>query len=1134
MSKNAEDAFEKLHKIAYEPITEDIVDWCIRGSDAYREPSTLSSLTPHSSPSSHHQQMKRRRKKKNSFTQAAVYAAITHHQDSQSQSSSPPPATAAPVAAIHSPPQQLTPLLSPSMMTPTKTTTFNNHLQHLYPLNIPDIATERKAARSSQYYEHNNSNYGNSNSLNLYYLYGDSLARCGQLREAFDIYAFIASNYLDGCVPLARLKVLSSTLIDYISSTQASKTTPSSPVAPAMRRVASSSLAMESNSTISGAMGASTLPLLSANTNSNCDRVRYSKNKRIQRFWKDGGAGGASSGGGRYNDVAGLCDESHVDFCDTLPNDANSTGLKQPISLATEVMELDPLMCPQCRDILRCPVTANCGHSFCRDCCEAATMCPVCRVKFPTSVNSVAAAAAAVVKSSEFPQPPSSSSSSDQMMASLYNSYASASQYMNFTSDRGGPTPARAITNTAALLHNNNNNITNSSGNGNGSGSGSVSVGNYHPHANGNNNISMKFMPDVLVRRLVDKWWGADLQAKTINERAASFLSLNLLDDALKFCNVSLEKCPNNFNSLLLRAEVLRRLNHYQSSLADIDHALRRKSSSAKAHYHRSLALCGLGRLDEALVDHCLAVCFDTKNSQLSSTELFQHDLAKLLQKLLAQSPKKIHLNSLSSLSSSSPNSAPYDIVLESRQRRKQIVLQGASFKGDECIINATDATTDCDLLRQGSRKHCRRKSYSINRRQQQQQQKPQVVEEKPTQLVNFFGSARFDSILERTQQEVQRIKESESNLSQEQQRHLLPVNPNLIDASDFDCVLCCRTFWKPVVTPCGHTYCWVCLDRCMDYSPSCPLCMSPLVEQHVNVLQGSSSPVPFILAKRPVTKFLEAAMKRFIPECYEKRFQQEMDLEPSVPVFICTTAFPHVPCPLFVYEPRYRLMVRRAVESGEKQFGIVQPHSGKSRYFDVGTILDIRDCVLLGDGCSILSTVGCKRFRILARNEKDGYETAKVEYIYDEIITEDTIPFISSMHASVLSKAIEWYESLGTEIKEEILRSFGGMPAVEDNWESIADGPAWAWWIIALLPLNQQLKVDILATTSLEKRLRAIEKTLDCMSGTFKRSQQSCVVVHRECIQPCQAVECCQRSSSELSSSSDSHAPSEHSHLML
>ena len=41
------------------------------------------------------------------------------------------------------------------------------------------------------------------------------------------------------------------------------------------------------------------------------------------------------------------------------------------------------------------------------------------------------------------------------------------------------------------------------------------------------------------------------------------------------------------------------------------------------------------------------------------------------------------------------------------------------------------------------------------------------------------------------------------------------------------------------------------------------------------------------------------------------------------VPVFVCTTAFPGVPCPLYVFEPRYRLMVRRVVESGTRTFGM-------------------------------------------------------------------------------------------------------------------------------------------------------------------------------------------------------------------
>lgn len=33
--------------------------------------------------------------------------------------------------------------------------------------------------------------------------------------------------------------------------------------------------------------------------------------------------------------------------------------------------------------------------------------------------------------------------------------------------------------------------------------------------------------------------------------------------------------------------------------------------------------------------------------------------------------------------------------------------------------------------------------------------------------------------------------------------------------------------------------------------------------------------------------------------------------------------AYPTVPCPLHVFEPRYRLMIRRCMDTGTRQFGM-------------------------------------------------------------------------------------------------------------------------------------------------------------------------------------------------------------------
>lgn len=42
-----------------------------------------------------------------------------------------------------------------------------------------------------------------------------------------------------------------------------------------------------------------------------------------------------------------------------------------------------------------------------------------------------------------------------------------------------------------------------------------------------------------------------------------------------------------------------------------------------------------------------------------------------------------------------------------------------------------------------------------------------------------------------------------------------------------------------------------------------------------------------------------------------------------ELPVFVCTVAFPGLPCPLHVFEPQYRLMIRRCAESGSRRFGM-------------------------------------------------------------------------------------------------------------------------------------------------------------------------------------------------------------------
>ena len=64
--------------------------------------------------------------------------------------------------------------------------------------------------------------------------------------------------------------------------------------------------------------------------------------------------------------------------------------------------------------------------------------------------------------------------------------------------------------------------------------------------------------------------------------------------------------------------------------------------------------------------------------------------------------------------------------------------------------------------------------------------------------------------------------------------------------------------------------------------------------------------------------------------------------------------------------------------------------------------MLEIRDRVLLKDGCSILSTVGARRFRVLSGGEKDGYDTAQVEFLRDSPVQPDQVLNLLELHDKV------------------------------------------------------------------------------------------------------------------------------------
>uniref|UniRef100_A0A8C9CQU0 LON peptidase N-terminal domain and ring finger 3 n=1 Tax=Phocoena sinus TaxID=42100 RepID=A0A8C9CQU0_PHOSS len=295
-------------------------------------------------------------------------------------------------------------------------------------------------------------------------------------------------------------------------------------------------------------------------------------------------------------------------------------------------------------------------------------------------------------------------------------------------------------------------------------------------------------------------------------------------------------------------------------------------------------------------------------------------------------------------------------------------------------------------------------------------------------------------------------------------------------DASDLECSLCMRLFYEPVTTPCGHTFCLKCLERCLDHNAKCPLCKDGLSQ---------------CLASRKYSKnvIMEELIAKFLPEelkerrrLYEEEMEELSNLNKNVPIFVCTMAYPTVPCPLHIFEPCYRLMIRRCIETGTRQFGMCLGDPVK-RFAEYGCILEIRNVQFFADGRSVVDSIGKRRFKVLHQGQRDGYNTADIEYIEDQKVQGEDCAELMGLHNCVYEQASSWFHSLKSSLKNRILNHFGPMPEKDADPQINPNGPAWCWWTLAVLPLESRAQLPFLAMRSLKDRLNGIRRVLAFIS---------------------------------------------------
>lgn len=63
------------------------------------------------------------------------------------------------------------------------------------------------------------------------------------------------------------------------------------------------------------------------------------------------------------------------------------------------------------------------------------------------------------------------------------------------------------------------------------------------------------------------------------------------------------------------------------------------------------------------------------------------------------------------------------------------------------------------------------------------------------------------------------------------------------------ECVICLNSLMEPIITPCGHVFCYACFKRWIEAEPSCPICRSHLKESKNIQFSNGNMPLSVLLS---------------------------------------------------------------------------------------------------------------------------------------------------------------------------------------------------------------------------------------------------------------------------------------------
>lgn len=207
------------------------------------------------------------------------------------------------------------------------------------------------------------------------------------------------------------------------------------------------------------------------------------------------------------------------------------------------------------------------------------------------------------------------------------------------------------------------------------------------------------------------------------------------------------------------------------------------------------------------------------------------------------------------------------------------------------------------------------------------------------------------------------------------------------------------------------------------------------------------------------------------------------MESHRVIPIFpLPLVQFPGAVTPLHIFEPRYRKMLKDAMER-DRSFGIIYRNDQlmlESELLPPGSIgctIEVAVLQELPDGRSNALCVGGQRFSLLRYVEGEPYLQAEVEFFEDDITLDD------------LTEAAEESKTLFKRLHTALRKMKAESDRDAEQAPELPEDPQTVSFIVAAyLDIEANDKQELLEMTNTKERLREVNKILAGLAADYEK----------------------------------------------